>query len=81
MRHLRYLAASAVLLAIAPSLDAQQTQPPTDLPPAPAVGDMAPDIQFRPITRDGVASSSSKLSDYRDQTVVLWFFVRARTRG
>jgi hypothetical protein len=49
--------------------------------PTPAVGDMAPDFSFIPITRTGSAVKRQKLSDYRGQTVVLWTFVKARTRG
>ena len=48
--------------------------------PTPAVGDMAPDFMFAPITASGVGKTV-KLSDYRGQTVVLWLFIKARTRG
>jgi len=48
--------------------------------PAPNVGDMAPDFMFAPITAAGIAPTK-KLSDYRGQTVVLWLFIKARTRG
>jgi hypothetical protein len=48
--------------------------------PAPAVGEMAPDFSFIPITREG-STKRRKLSDYRGQTVVLWTFIKARTRG
>ena len=48
--------------------------------PTPAVGDMAPDFMFAPITATGVGKTK-KLSDYRGQTVVLWLFIKARTRG
>lgn len=48
--------------------------------PAPAVGDLAPDFMFTPISANGSAKTR-KLSDYRGQTVVLWLFVKARTRG
>ena len=48
--------------------------------PTPAVGDMAPDFRFVPITKDGIGKPV-KLSDYRGQTVVLWLFIKARTRG
>jgi hypothetical protein len=47
---------------------------------APAVGDMAPDFWLVPITSNGI-EKPKKVSDYRGQTVVLWTFIRARTRG
>jgi hypothetical protein len=48
--------------------------------PTPNVGDMAPDFMFAPITSTGIGPTK-KLSDYRGQTVVLWLFIKARTRG
>jgi hypothetical protein len=48
--------------------------------PAPAVGEMAPDFMFTPISASGMGKTQ-KLSDYRGQTVVLWLFIKARTRG
>ena len=48
--------------------------------PTPAVGDMAPDFMFTPITANGIGKTT-RLSDYRGQTVVLWLFIKARTRG
>lgn len=71
----------AALLAGA-SLGAQQPTPAA--PPAhpmPAVGDMAPDFQIRGATRYGLLSDRPMLSQLRGQTVVLAFFVVARTRG
>lgn len=50
--------------------------------PAPlAVGDTAPDFALAGATREGVLDSVVRLSDLRDQTVVIAFFYRARTRG
>ena len=54
--------------------------PPGQALPPPAVGDMAPDFMFTPITAAGTGKTM-KLSDYRGQTVVLWLFIKARTRG
>lgn len=48
--------------------------------PTPEVGAVAPNFLFTAITKDGV-QKPAKLSDYRGQTVVLWFFIKARTRG
>jgi peroxiredoxin len=47
----------------------------------PAVGDMAPDFAIRGATRFGLLGQRTQLSAYRGQTVVLAFFVIARTRG
>jgi hypothetical protein len=48
--------------------------------PTPNVGDVAPDFMFAPIAATGIGPTK-KLSDYRGQTVVLWLFIKARTRG
>ena len=53
---------------------------PATAQPTPAVGDIAPDFMFAPITGSGIGKTM-KLSDYRGQTVVLWLFIKARTRG
>jgi hypothetical protein len=53
---------------------------PAQAMPAPAVGDVAPDFMFTPISASG-SGKTQKLSDYRGQTVVLWLFIKARTRG
>ena len=45
------------------------------------VGMMAPDFELPGATRHGVLRDPIKLSDYRDKTVVIAFFYRARTRG
>ena len=46
-----------------------------------AVGTPAPDFALVGANREGVLSDSVRLSDFRDQTVVIAFFYRARTRG
>ena len=50
-------------------------------PQPPEVGQMAPDFTIPGATRYGVLKDSIRLSDLRGQTVVLAFFVKARTRG
>jgi peroxiredoxin len=45
------------------------------------VGTVAPDFALVGATRDGVLADSVRLGDFRDQTVVIAFFYRARTRG
>jgi hypothetical protein len=74
--------AAALVISAAAAAGAQQPQP-TDSPaaPIPAVGEMAPDFAFRAIDRQGVSANPTRLSNYRGQTVVLWFFIKARTRG
>jgi hypothetical protein len=49
--------------------------------PVPAVGDLAPDFVIHGATRFGLLRDPMKLSDFRGQTVVLWLFIKARTRG
>jgi hypothetical protein len=46
-----------------------------------AVGTVAPDFALVGATREGVLADTVRLSDFRDQTVVIAFFYRARTRG
>jgi hypothetical protein len=45
-----------------------------------AVGTLAPDFELPGATREGLAGLL-RLSDFRDQTVVIAFFYRARTGG
>lgn len=74
--------AAALAISLASSAGAQQPQPADSAAaPIPAVGDVAPDFTFRAINRDGIAANPTRLADYRGQTVVLWFFIKARTRG
>ena len=69
MRGLMLIAA----LALAPA-DALAQQP---LP----VGTEAPDFALAGAGRSGVLPAAVRLSDYRDQTVVIAFFYRARSSG
>jgi hypothetical protein len=45
------------------------------------VGAAAPDFALTSATRAGVDSAPLRLSDLRDQTVVIAFFYKARTKG
>lgn len=74
---------AAALVVGAASIAGAQQPPPADTTAAaiPAVGDIAPDFSFRTIDRKGIGANPTRLSDYRGQTVVLWFFIKARTRG
>lgn len=78
MRNSLILAASAIVMASQST--AQQSSPDPQLR-TPAVGELAPDFTVRPVTRFGALSAPFRLSDFRGETVVLWFFVKARTRG
>jgi cytochrome oxidase Cu insertion factor (SCO1/SenC/PrrC family) len=74
--------AAALVIGAASIAGAQQSTPADSTAAAiPAVGEMAPDFSFRAIDREGIAANPTRLSALRGQTVVLWFFVRARTRG
>jgi hypothetical protein len=74
------LAVTAGALLLGSALSGQ-TPAPAAGPPIPAVGDMAPDFQIRGATRYGLLADRPLLSQLRGQTVVLAFFVVARTRG
>jgi len=80
---LKYLAAASAL-AIAATLGAQGTPPPTPAPAdvvGPQVGTMAPDFVLAGATRTGPSQAPIRLSDLRGQTVVIAFFPKARTGG
>ena len=67
------------LLFAAATVRAQQT---TSVPAGvPAVGQMAPDFTVPGATRYGLLRDPIRLSDFRGQTVVIAFFIRARTKG
>jgi hypothetical protein len=74
------IALPGMALVLASALTAQQPAPATAPLPMPEVGSMAPDFIFRSVTKDGVGKSA-KLADYKGQTVVMWFFPKARTKG
>jgi hypothetical protein len=83
IRSLRQKMLLAVAGAVAlPCLAAaQQTQPPADTTPAPAVGTMAPDFDLPGADKFGLLKDPVRLSDFHGKTVVLAFFFRARTSG
>ncbi len=45
------------------------------------VGAVAPDFVLTGATRAGVLERPVRLADFRDQTLVIAFFYRARTKG
>ncbi|MGH7532503.1 MAG: hypothetical protein ACREL4_04340 [Gemmatimonadales bacterium] len=69
--------AAGALLAAGP-VAAQQA--PSKAGPL-AVGAVAPDFVLPGATRNGLTAQPIRLSDFRDQTVVIAFFYQARTKG
>lgn len=67
------LAAALATVAVAAPATAQDSIPLT-------VGTVAPDFELPAATKEGV-QGRVRLSDFRDQTVVIAFFYQARTRG
>ena len=78
----RWLVPALVVLTASAARAQQPAAPPA--PPAPPpleVGAAAPDFSLSGATRYGVLKNPVRLSDFRDKTVVIAFFYRARTRG
>jgi hypothetical protein len=73
------LASALIAAFVTAPLGAQQPAQPPQV--TPEVGQMAPDFSIPGATRYGLLKPSIRLSDLRGQTVVLAFFVQARTRG
>lgn len=70
-------------LAVAAAFAAQaaHAQQPADSSASPAVGQMAPNFTIPGATRYGLLRNPIRLSDFHGKTVVLAFFIRARTKG
>lgn len=68
-------------LVAASAVVAQQPAASVAAPAAPDVGQMAPDFSLPGATRYGLLKDPVRLSGFRGQTVVLAFFIRARTKG
>lgn len=77
---MKSLSLLAALSLSAVSAAAQEPARPVVGTPLP-VGADAPDFTLRAATKDGLLPNPLKLSDLRDQTVVIAFFFRARTSG
>lgn len=75
---LKPVAAALLAGASAPLAHAQQPAPP---PPVSMVGQVAPDFTLPSVSKDGGPVRPFTLSDYKGQTVVLFFFPKARTKG
>ena len=78
----RVLAAITLAALAGPvAASAQQTPAPPPPPTGPKVGEMAPDFTLPGATRYGRLRDPVTLSSLRGNTVVLAFFIKARTRG
>ena len=80
LRHTSVLALTAAIVAAPAALRAQQAPAPAP-ESVPEVGQLAPDFTLPGATRYGVLADPVRLSDFRGQTVVLAFFIKARTKG
>lgn len=69
--------AAVLLLAAAPA----RAQQPAAPPPISMLGQTAPDFTLPSVTRESGAVIPFHLADYKGQTVVLFFFPKARTKG
>ncbi len=78
-RRASVLAIVALLAMTTRAAHAQQAAPASDS--VPNVGQLAPDFTLPGATRYGLLRDPVRLSDFRGQTVVLAFFIRARTKG
>jgi hypothetical protein len=72
---------ASVLIAALVTAPLGAQQPAQQPQVTPEVGQMAPDFSIPGATRFGLLKSPIRLSDLRGQTVVIAFFVQARTRG
>ena len=69
------LAAAGLCLALAAPVSAQQAGEPL------SVGTEAPDFALTGATADGILPDAIGPSEFRDQTLVIAFFYRARSSG
>ena len=80
----KHLVATALAALLAPVAGAAAQQTTAAAPPpetGPKVGEVAPNFTLPSATRYGRLRDPVALSDLRGKTVVLAFFVKARTRG
>ena len=83
-RSLLLALAPAALLAVAPVAGAQAPAVPTaavSAPPAPELGQMAPDFTAQWADGSGARATPVKLSDLRGKVVVMAFYPKDRTQG
>ena len=79
MRRSVLAVAGAALVAAVPVARAQNAAPAA--PPVLDTGSVAPDFTLSGATRFGVLRDPVRLSGFRGRTVVLAFFIKARTKG
>ena len=76
------LGIAALVALIGPAAATAQQTPATPPPETgPKVGQVAPDFSLPGASRYGLLRDPVTLSAFRGKTVVLAFFVKARTRG
>jgi len=71
----------AALVGSVGSATAQQTAAPPAAEKGPKVGEIAPDFSMPGATRYGRLRDAVTLSALRGNTVILAFFIKARTKG
>ena len=71
----------ALMLVALAATGARAQQPAAPVPPPLEIGAAAPDFNLTGATRYGVLKNPVRLADFRDKTIVIAFFYRARTRG
>ena len=76
-----WAALSSLVTAFAAPRLLPAQQPAAPAMATPEVGTMAPDFTIAGATRYGLLRDSVRLSDLRGQTVVVAFFIQARTKG
>jgi hypothetical protein len=80
----RHRVAALTLAALMGSVSSARAQQTTATPPpekGPKVGEIAPDFSMPGATRYGRLRDAVTLSALRGNTVVLAFFIKARTKG
>ena len=79
----RRLAVAVLGFLVLPLAAARTQQPaaPAPAPTGPKVGEVAPEFSLPGATRYGRLRDPVTLSSLRGKTVVLAFFIKARTRG
>jgi thioredoxin-dependent peroxiredoxin len=71
----------ALALGLAAAAVTARAQQPAAADESPQVGAMAPDFTIPGATRYGELAHPIHLADFRGQTVVIAFFIKARTKG
>ena len=83
MTHARFTTGAALAATLLLAALPARAQQPAAAPPPPVsmLGQVAPDFTLPSVTRESGAVRPFHLADFRGQTVVLFFFPKARTKG